>query len=262
MSTKPPDQPLVDWRDSGKYAYLATLTRDAWAWEFLRRNPAYRTAWADNRSSDRRAHEAEAGAPFGLVDLEDPDLTALEARLLWQDKASSFVLPLHVVDPHTAGEGAALHFATLCEGAARYRRTKAVHHLLFLDEGRRLQVAIRGGARSGRLCLFTQAPLDIATVRRRSWLMQRLAYFHAEGRLAPSLYPPDPRSRRLALVLQALDGWLNHASQQTIAQVVFPNRDVHADWRRPTGTTLRHQIRRMIQRGRWLMAGAYLRLLL
>jgi hypothetical protein len=44
------------------YAYCATLTRDQWAWEFLRRNPAYRR---DYRAfiAIWRALEADYGAP-------------------------------------------------------------------------------------------------------------------------------------------------------------------------------------------------------
>lgn len=47
---------------SDPYAYCAMLTRDQWAWEFLRRNPEYR---ADYRQfiAIWRALEAEYGAP-------------------------------------------------------------------------------------------------------------------------------------------------------------------------------------------------------
>lgn len=47
---------------SDPYAYCATLTRDQWAWEFLRRNPAYR---ADYRQFITIWHalEADYGAP-------------------------------------------------------------------------------------------------------------------------------------------------------------------------------------------------------
>ena len=47
---------------SDSYAYCATLTRDQWAWEFLRRNPAY---CADYRQfiAIWRALEADYGAP-------------------------------------------------------------------------------------------------------------------------------------------------------------------------------------------------------
>lgn len=30
-----------DWWDEGSYDYTARLTRRGWAWEFLRRNPAF-----------------------------------------------------------------------------------------------------------------------------------------------------------------------------------------------------------------------------
>lgn len=33
---------LPDWRDPANYAYTAHLTARGWAWEFLRRNPAFR----------------------------------------------------------------------------------------------------------------------------------------------------------------------------------------------------------------------------
>ncbi|WP_353682934.1 DUF6499 domain-containing protein [Mesorhizobium sp.] len=31
-----------DWRDKNSYDYTAHLTRRGWAWEFLRRDPAFR----------------------------------------------------------------------------------------------------------------------------------------------------------------------------------------------------------------------------
>lgn len=48
--------------DDDAYAYCATLTRDQWAWEFLRRNPDYQ---ADYRQfiAIWRALEADYGAP-------------------------------------------------------------------------------------------------------------------------------------------------------------------------------------------------------
>jgi hypothetical protein len=38
--------PMPDWRDPEAYAFTAHLTREQWAWEFLRRNPDYRREWA------------------------------------------------------------------------------------------------------------------------------------------------------------------------------------------------------------------------
>ena len=47
---------------SDPYAYCATLTRDQWAWEFLRRNPAYRTDY-QQFITIWQTLEADYGAP-------------------------------------------------------------------------------------------------------------------------------------------------------------------------------------------------------
>src|SRR5208282_2111303 len=42
MTTEEPGtDPKPNWRDASSYAYTRHLTREAWAWEFLRRNSAY-----------------------------------------------------------------------------------------------------------------------------------------------------------------------------------------------------------------------------
>ena len=39
---KPRNTP--DWRDSSSYEYTLSLSKQGWAWEFLRRNPDFRNA--------------------------------------------------------------------------------------------------------------------------------------------------------------------------------------------------------------------------
>jgi len=58
---KVPD-PRPNWRDPTTYAYTKNLTREAWAWEFLRRNPAYRDAWKES-SRGRTPDETEQAGP-------------------------------------------------------------------------------------------------------------------------------------------------------------------------------------------------------
>ena len=55
---------MSDWRDPAGYAYCAALTRDQWAWEFLRRNPDYHADYA-RFIAIWRALEADYGAPPG-----------------------------------------------------------------------------------------------------------------------------------------------------------------------------------------------------
>ncbi len=43
---------MMEWRDRKAYDYASTLTRLAWAWEFLRRNPYYRAAWTGRHDTE------------------------------------------------------------------------------------------------------------------------------------------------------------------------------------------------------------------
>ncbi|WP_425374799.1 DUF2285 domain-containing protein [Mesorhizobium tamadayense] len=57
-------------------------------------------------------------------------------------------------------------------------------------------------------------------------------------------------------MLQALDGSLAGASHQEIAIALFGRRRVEEGWSHP-GNHIRDQVRRAIQRGRYLMGGGY-----
>lgn len=46
VTTEARDRPRPDWRDPATYAYTQNLTREGWAWEFLRRNPKYRADYS------------------------------------------------------------------------------------------------------------------------------------------------------------------------------------------------------------------------
>jgi hypothetical protein len=52
----------MDWRPLGDYAYCDHLTRDQWAWEFLRRNPDYQSDYR-RFIALWRALETDYGAP-------------------------------------------------------------------------------------------------------------------------------------------------------------------------------------------------------
>ena len=55
-----------DWRDADTYAYTQSLPRRAWAWEFLRRNPAYRRS-AERALSRRPRKVAKLAAATVLL---------------------------------------------------------------------------------------------------------------------------------------------------------------------------------------------------
>jgi hypothetical protein len=252
--------PLADWRDPRSYDYTRELTRDGWAWEFLRRNPAYRMSW-DHFGHARRRRETEAkAAEFGLLVFEDPARAAMHAPIFWHPDISSFVLPVRAERGSNAAGVATVDFGALRARAASEHREGLLHHLLFQEAGRRLQLVVHGERPDGVVSLLTEAPLDPVSFRRRMSLLQRLADLLANGRLTPQLYPPEARARRLAMVLRALDGWLAKSPQRAIGQAMFDRPTADEDWR-DCECPLRERVRLTLRRARWLMEDGYRSLL-
>ncbi len=101
----------AEWHDFiSAYDYTAKLGRDRWAWEWLRRIPAFREAAFANYHgavSDKtvthniklkkvRGAQPEAEA-FGLAYFPDPDLYALNADVVWSRKKHPRPVSIEVV---------------------------------------------------------------------------------------------------------------------------------------------------------------------
>jgi hypothetical protein len=246
--------PLADWQDGACYTYTWELPRDAWAWEFLRRNPLYRM------SLNAIPNAADAARQFGLVAVEDPQRTALQANPLWREDVSSFVLPLRAEYGRNTVNAPTLDLSGLRAYASATGTDGPAQHVLFARNGRRLQLAVQGEDLFGRVRLLADAPLDVASFKRRMMLLHRLAHMLRHKRLPERLYPPDPRGRRLAVILRALDGWLAKTSQRRIGEAVLNGEDIDRDWRN-CPCELRDRVRLTLRRGRWLMEGGYRTLL-
>ena len=133
-------------------------------------------------------------------------------------------------------------------------------HVLFEDGGRRLQLMIRTDMAMEGSAVLTDAIVDLKRLERRLLSVRRLSHLIQRHILPRSLFPVDPRGRRLRIVLQALDGALAGASHQDIAAALFGRGRVLRDWRDP-GRHLADQVRRAVRRGRFLMLRGYLGLL-
>lgn len=133
-------------------------------------------------------------------------------------------------------------------------------HVLFEEGVRRLQLMIHSDTVSERTAVLTGAVVDLKHLERRLLSVRRLSHFVQRHMLPRSLFPPDPRGRRLRIVLQALDGAMAGASHQDIAAALFGRERIIRDWRDP-GRHLPDQVRRAVRRGRFLMLGGYRALL-
>jgi hypothetical protein len=129
-------------------------------------------------------------------------------------------------------------------------------HLLFQQAGRCLQLVVSGATLLDAVRLLTDAVVDPKHLLAHLRGLACLNDLRASGRLLPRHFPPEPRGRRLALILQALDGWRAGASHRQIAVALFGRQRVEADWADP-GDHLRDRVRRALRKGRAFMNGGY-----
>ncbi len=133
----------------------------------------------------------------------------------------------------------------------------AEQHIVLTHAGRRLQLCVRGESVLHPVRLSTSAIIDPNRLQRRILLLRQLSSLVIEKTLVRSVYEPDPRSQRLALVLEALDGFLAAAPRRELAYALYGSHRVNADWGDPRNH-LRDRLRRSIARGRALMQRGYL----
>jgi hypothetical protein len=231
------------------YGWLAQITRVSWAWEFLRRNPDYRAAYAQNASDDM-------AASWGLRYFEDPLLDARHASAYWLPEWCSAVLPVaarallpsevNSFDPGTLN----------CRTRVRPRTGKASADVLFNSEGRLLQLEVSGAAQITDVALAAVVIPMPEYPSARALAIRRFTNLVTSGTLQSMLYPPERRAPRLTKVLIAVDYWQERKSYRDIAVRLHGQRRVDDQWNDPRDH-LRDQIRRAVYYGRNLMAGGY-----
>lgn len=260
----------MKWQDTEQYEWVRALSAHGLAWEFLRRNRAYREAAADisvTRLSRSRplgetisadGHISDAQA-WGLLLFETPDRDARKANIFWMPELCPSVLP--VVASRDVGpvSGRFLNLSRL-----RCRNVVIpgddIQHLLCADQGRFLQLSVTGECLTRPVQVLANV-LPMTPYSETRWRgFKRLNDLVRTETLRTKFYPADLGARRLSRVLQALDGYLAGATQREVAIALFGAERVEADWRDPRNH-LCDQVRRAIRRGRDLMNGGYLKLL-
>lgn len=238
---------------------MSALSRLGWAWEFLRRNPAYICAY--NSEGGRTVGEGADGtnrAPiWGLLRFEDPAADARHANVFWQLEFCREVLPLTASPMRRGTEANTLGLKVLqCRTTVHAFGADQRQDVLFAQDGRFLQLAVFGDTPLEQALLLTPALPSSGYHRSRLLAVRRLSDLVKYGWMRPSLYPRERRAPRLIRVAQALDGWLAKASYRDIGIALFGSARVERDWRDPRDH-LRDQVRRAVRYGRDLMEGGY-----
>jgi len=241
-----------NWRDPAAYTYLDYLGSAAFAWEFLRRNSVYQTAYQSIPGDAAPEMSELIAQQWGLRFATDPSLPADRARVIWLPHLN----PTTVVvasSPDEFTEARRISELT----PAFSRRSANGEHWLLGQEGDALPVALINGADASQpaaavIPLDDSLPMRIEAVR---CLLAAMAG-GAPGR-APDALTAQQR-RRLGLILRALDGQLAGCSYREIAEVLYGCASNGAGWK---SHDLRGRTIRLCRRGIDFMSGEYLNLL-
>jgi hypothetical protein len=255
MPASPASAP--DWRSKADYAALLDADRPLFAWEWLRRDPAYVEAWSRAAASGPSEGLLEAQR-FGLVALEDPGLAVPTARPLWRRDAHPFVLQTARAPGGCAEDRFdARRFSAL----ATLVSTPLADHLLLSDGLRSIRLDGEAGLFGGGPVTLAYALQGFGRAERPLLTLRRLLALSRSGRFSRSLHAREARSTRWVRLLRTWDALQSGASQREIAQILLSASAAGADWR-IREPSLRLQAQRLVRLARAMAAGGYRALLL
>lgn len=248
---------VPDWRNTAAYAPLMAADRSLFAWEWLRRVPAYRAAAERALSKvggERR--EDEAAAHFGLVGFEDPDLAVPDARPLWRASIHPRVLSVERGSSSRPEDA----FELDCwSKIAVFVTGEEQEHLLLSDGFRAIRLdAPLGTFAKGPVCLRYKLE-GLASAEPKLMTLRQLLVLRRSGRYARSLHPGEPRARRWILILRASDALAAGADQRHIAEALLSVSARAPRWR-SSEPSLRARAQRLVRSARAFATGRYLEL--
>jgi hypothetical protein len=240
---------IPDWRDAEAYAALRNAERALFAWEWLRRDPAYRSAAA---SRPKRAPAAR----FGLAAFEPPSRAVPDARPVWSASVHPAVLAAR---PCADGIRSDLFDLSAFARLARLVTSDGADHLLLSDGLRSIRIDAPNGAFDAPVRLDYRLG-GLASAHAPLLTLRRFLAFAASGRLSAALHPREARAARWILIIRAWDGLASGADQRRIAEVLLSRSACQACWR-TRESSLRSRAQRLVRSARAFAAGGYRSLL-
>lgn len=227
------------------YLYLLGLDDVAMAWEYLRRNAAYRADWRRRRGGDP--------SRWALAAFEDPRRDAREAEPLWRPDPTALTLVTAA-----SGVGEAPRFGLW--------RLPGMRHLI--HDGKALRVTLSAGTATLRMILAPELgdggayvyglPASPTAAAARAAALATLAAL--EGPFPSARCLPQRRDALVRMrTLAAIDAAALGASEREIGMLLFGRARVAADWSHDG--SLRAQVRHLLKRGQSLISGGYRALL-
>lgn len=217
-----------DWHQSADYSALLNADRTAFAWEWLRRSPAYRRAWF--LANDPLYTPQSNPRLYGLEKFEDPIRSAPAARPIWSAEIDPLVIRASVVDPLAPVKDRVdlrllAHFVSLAIDENH------VEHLLLSDGLRSIRIDVLEGTLIGCPSSLQYSLQGIAQLRGPIVALKRMAQLVERGRFWESSQPIARKYDRWILELRVSDALASGATYQEIARTLFEGMIPDVRWR-------------------------------
>ena len=249
--------PGVDWKDAAAYAPLIGADRSIHAWEWLRRDPAYREAARFGRAGRPGTGSSQPG-DWGLHAFEPPERAAPNARPLWVAAVHPPVLAAVAEPPVLAKD--AFDIARLEPLVTVLGGASGSEHLLISDGLRAIRIDILAGSVRPGPALLRYLIGGLESADRPLLTLRRLLALCRGGGFSTGLHPPETRARRFILMLRASDALAAGATQREIAATLLSAEASSARWR-VSAPTLRARAQRLVRGARLMAVGGYRSLL-
>lgn len=258
-----PAFPDGDWQNPTHYEALYDLDRAGLAWEFVRRDPGYRSLGS---AFAHQSHAAEGSVEiipddpasartWGLSYPEDQNLPAGTARIFWRADVDPHVL-LMEAEPAAPDDPVAVDLAAIGGELFVQPRLRGGERVLLRQSGVHLRLDLAAGT-------VLDGPIRPRVVLPGIWgispqllTLKRLGELARQGRVPRSLRPREKRAWRWARMLQALDGMTVGATHRDIANAIFGTAVVRSEWR-GASDHLRLKVQRLVREARRLAGGGY-----
>jgi hypothetical protein len=244
-----------DWRDAAAYAPLIDADRSLFAWEWLRRDPAYRAAAVRGRPTHSSIEGTVPGPEsFGLLIFEPPQLAAPHARPVW----SSDVYPSVLSVDRTETELNVTDEIDLrrMNELVRIVVGNDAEHLLLSDGVRAIRL-------DGPPSTFSAGPVrlrysieGLVAAEGPLLTLRRLLALCRTGQFSQSLHRREARARRWIMILRAHDALNAGADQRQIALELLSRSVVEPGWR-SRESSVRSQAQRLVRSAGHIAAGGY-----
>jgi hypothetical protein len=263
---------LPDWSRDELYAYTERLSGPQWAWEFLRRNAEFRADWrtaqleyglsgyAPPVTMMVSLYDTPMLSKWGLLYCTSPNDDARTAGVFWNPGLCSTVLRIKGFPVREKIDATPFVLDDLKCPSMLLEMPNNLQHLLFMDEGRRLQLAIEGADVMRPVRLLTNGAPEKKLALSQFGALRCFNDLRLSGRLYDSHIERGRGPERLHLVLRILDANLSGATRDEIARKLFADEYLDEGWS-GANQLLRDRVRRAIYRGRALMHKAYRTLL-